>query len=73
MAGTVSGGKLAAQTNKQRYGADFYRVIGAAGGHISTGGGFAKNRKLAQEAGRKGGKASRRTFSRSKGLTLDQL
>ena len=32
MAGTVAGGKLAAQTNREKYGADFYRRIGAIGG-----------------------------------------
>lgn len=60
MAGTVSGGRKAAQTNKQRYGMNFYEVIGAMGGRKSTGGGFAKNKALAQSAGRKGGMASRR-------------
>ncbi len=60
MAGTITGGRKAAQTNKQRYGMNFYEVIGAAGGRKSTGGGFAKNRELAKEAGRRGGKASRR-------------
>jgi general stress protein YciG len=60
MAGTKSGGKLAAQTNKQRYGMNFYVVIGAVGGRASSNGGFAVNRALAVEAGRKGGKVSRR-------------
>ena len=60
MAGTKLGGIRAAQTNKQRYGANFYEVIGKAGGTISRGGGFAKNRALAVEAGRRGGQASRR-------------
>lgn len=61
MAGTQEGGRQAAATNKQRYGLDFYRLIGSKGGKISRGGGFAMNRDLAVEAGRKGGKASRRT------------
>ena len=60
MAGTQSGGRKAAQTNKQRYGAQFYEVIGRRGGAISRGGGFAKNPELARVAGRKGGQASRR-------------
>lgn len=60
MAGTAGGGKKAAATNKQRYGMNFYEVIGRKGGTISRGGGFAKNRQLAVEAGRKGGRASRR-------------
>lgn len=61
MSGTVEGGKLAAATNKQRYGLEFYKGIGRKGGKISRGGGFASDRDLAREAGRKGGMASRRT------------
>ena len=61
MAGTVAGGRKAAATNKIRYGLSFYKQIGGKGGKISRGGGFAMNRDLAIEAGRKGGKASRRT------------
>jgi general stress protein YciG len=60
MAGTKLGGHKAAATNKQRYGLNFYEQIGAKGGKISRGGGFAMNRELAVEAGRRGGKASRR-------------
>jgi general stress protein YciG len=61
MAGTVAGGKKTAATNKMRYGMDFYKLIGHKGGKVSRGGGFAANRDLAMEAGRKGGLASRRT------------
>lgn len=61
MAGTKMGGRKAAVTNKQRYGLNFYEQIGRTGGKISRGGGFATDRKLAVEAGRKGGKASRRS------------
>ncbi|HSX41266.1 MAG TPA: KGG domain-containing protein [Candidatus Saccharimonadales bacterium] len=60
MAGTKYGGVKAAQTNKQRYGMNFYMTIGAMGGRKSRGGGFAKNPDLARAAGRKGGMASRR-------------
>jgi general stress protein YciG len=60
MAGTQMGGRKAAATNKERYGLHFYEQIGRKGGQISTGGGFAVNRELAVEAGRRGGKASRR-------------
>lgn len=60
MAGTVDGGKQAAVTNKQRYGVDFYRMIGHKGGQISKGGGFTQNSELARIAGAKGGRASRR-------------
>lgn len=61
MPGTKTGGVNAAKTNKQRYGDDFYQKIGAMGGAKSRGGGFANDPELAREAGRKGGKASRRT------------
>ena len=60
MAETKKGGRKAAQTNKERYGDKFYKRIGEAGGRISRGGGFAIDRQLAMEAGRKGGKAPRR-------------
>ena len=57
MAGTKMGGVKAAATNKQRHGLHFYESIGRMGGKISRGGGFATNRELAVEAGRRGGKA----------------
>lgn len=60
MAGTKLGGQKAALTNKARYGLNFYENIGRAGGTKSRNGGFAKNRALAVEAGRIGGRASRR-------------
>lgn len=60
MAGTREGGLKAAATNKLRYSDEFYRLIGAAGGAKSTGGGFAANHELARKAGRKGGKAKRK-------------
>lgn len=60
MAGTVIGGKTAAKTNKEKHGADFYKRIGAMGGKKGTTGGFYANRELAKQAGRKGGKKSRR-------------
>lgn len=60
MPGTMKGGKKAANTNKTRHGSDFYARIGAKGGKKSRTGGFAANRELAREAGRKGGKISRR-------------
>jgi general stress protein YciG len=63
MAGTHAGGVKAADTNKRRYGDDFYDVIGRMGGQSGdpTRKGFAANRALAIEAGRKGGKAPRRS------------
>lgn len=61
MAGTRDGGKAAAKTNKEKYGIDFYSKIGAKGGKLGKTGGFFANRDLAREAGRKGGRISRRT------------
>ncbi|MGH7237292.1 MAG: hypothetical protein ACREGF_02040 [Candidatus Saccharimonadales bacterium] len=61
MAGTVTGGKAAANTNRKKYGADFYAKIGAAGGKKGRTGGFYANRKLAALAGAKGGRISRRS------------
>ena len=60
MPGTVAGGRKAAQTNKTRHGKEFYARIGAIGGKKGHTGGFAANRDLAREAGRKGGLISRR-------------
>lgn len=61
MAGTVEGGRKAAARNKEKYGEDFYRRIGADGGKKGTTGGFFANRELARKAGAKGGRISRRT------------
>lgn len=61
MAGTVTGGRSAAKTNKEKYGADFYAKIGAKGGRKGRTGGFFANRELARIAGAKGGRISRRT------------
>lgn len=61
MAGTKAGGEAAAKTNKQKYGADFYAKIGAAGGKKGRTGGFYANRELARIAGARGGRVSRRT------------
>lgn len=60
MAGTRKGGLKCAQTNKERYGTDFYKKIGAKGGAKSIGGGFAYIPGLAQSAGAKGGAISSR-------------
>jgi general stress protein YciG len=60
MSGVREGGLKAVQTNKKKYGEDFYVKIGKLGGIKSRGGGFASNIELAREAGRKGGSASRR-------------
>lgn len=60
MAGTKEGGKKAAATNKKKYGIEFYAHIGRKGGRNGHTGGFAANPELAKEAGRKGGKISKR-------------
>lgn len=61
MAGTIEGGKKAAETNKRVYGKDFYGKIGQKGGRLGRTGGFYANRELARTAGSKGGQISRRT------------
>ena len=70
MAGTKDGGAKAAQTNKNKYGSDFYASIGAKGGKRGKTGGFASDKKgddgltgreRARLAGSKGGRISRRT------------
>jgi general stress protein YciG len=61
MAGTKAGGQAAAQTNKKKYGPDFYAKIGAKGGKLGRTGGFYANRDLARQAGSVGGRISRRT------------
>ncbi|MCA9349034.1 hypothetical protein KC878_02700 [Candidatus Saccharibacteria bacterium] len=72
MAGNAKGGKLAAKTNRQRHGADFYARIGAKGGRKSKTGGFASSvvgkdgltgRERAKLVGARGGTVSRRTKS----------
>ncbi len=61
MAGNKVGGVKAAQSNKERHGNDYYKRIGAIGGKKTGMKGFALNKELAREAGRKGGTISRRT------------
>jgi general stress protein YciG len=68
MAGTTLGGRLAAQKNKQRHGADFYSKIGRLGGRRGRSGGFAagsEGRKRASYYGAKGGSVSRRTSKKA--------
>lgn len=73
MSGTIAGGKLAAKTNKQRHGEDFFRTIGRKGGVNGHGsdykGGFASDkvgpdgmtgRERAKKYGAEGGRISRR-------------
>ena len=63
MSSTVSGGKLAAITNKKLYGKDFYKRIGRLGGSTpctKPSGFAAMSRERVSEIGRKGGRISRR-------------
>jgi general stress protein YciG len=60
MAGTKAGGQKAAETNKRKYGKDFYANIGREGGKNGHTGGFAANPMLARIAGSKGGRLSKR-------------
>ena len=63
MAGTVQGGRRAAQRNKEKYGENFYKTIGARGGKNSRNGGFAAGdagRERARYWGAIGGRISRR-------------
>ena len=64
MAGTKDGGIKAANTNKAKYGQDFYARIGRKGGQLGRTGGFWANRELARQAGAIGGRRSRRTKAR---------
>ena len=67
MAGTKIGGQRAAQTNKKRYGSDWYARIGQIGGKNGNTGGFAANPELAKIAGAKGGRHSKRGPAKRKG------
>lgn len=61
MSGTKTGGAKAAQTNKEKFGADYYANIGAMGGRAKNPNkGFGQNRELASRVGRIGGLKSRR-------------
>jgi len=66
MAGTKAGGRKAAETNKKKYGSDFYARIGREGGANGNTGGFAageEGRARARKYGAIGGRISRRTGS----------
>ena len=69
MSGSRDGGRKAAETNKQKYGKDFYANIGRKGGKNGRTGGFASEKpgkdgltgpERAKIAGTKGGKRSKR-------------
>ena len=71
MAGTKAGGQKAAATTKKKYGKGFYAEIGRKGGQNGHTGGFAANPELAKEAGRKGGKISKRGKAKKIGFKED--
>lgn len=73
MTGTHEGGKLAAKKNKELHGEDFYKRIGKIGGQNSTTGGFAANRELASEAGKIGGRISKRGKAKKDGDNEDKV
>lgn len=64
MSGTRQGGLKAAQTNKRKYGSDFYAMIGAKGGKNGHTGGFYHSKANGLDthvtAGAKGGTISRK-------------
>jgi general stress protein YciG len=61
MAGTTVGGLKTVETNKKKYGEDFYVKIGAKGGSVKgLKKGFAANPELARKAGAKGGSVTKR-------------
>lgn len=59
-AGHARAGRLGGQTTAEEYGAEFYHEIGRKGGSVSSGN-FKNDPKRASLAGRKGGKARRRS------------
>ena len=65
MAGTKAGGVAASETNRLKYGHDFYSRIGSKGGRLGRTGGFYANRELARKACAIGGRISRRGASKN--------
>lgn len=61
MAGTKAGGIAASHTNRKVHGSTFYADIGSVGGRARVPKGFAcMPREKVSEAGRKGGRISKR-------------
>lgn len=73
MSGTKAGGKKAAETNKAKYGPDFYAQIGRKGGRNGHTGGFAANPELAKIAGAIGGRKSKRGKAKPKETTAERI
>lgn len=55
MSGTKAGGNKTAQKLIEKYGKDYFKNMGRKGGKVCVPKGFAMNKELAREAGRKGG------------------
>lgn len=72
MSGNKVGGSKARETNKAKYGSDYYAQIGRIGGHNGHTGGFAANTELAKEAGRLGGLKSKRPKGVKRNLAAEQ-
>lgn len=65
MSGTKAGGLKCALKNKELHGDDWYKIIGQIGGRVKgLKKGFAANPELAETAGAKGGRISRRGKSK---------
>lgn len=64
MSGTKAGGAKVAETNKSKYGSDYYQRIGAMGGKKKVPKGFAINRELARTAGAAGGRVTKKDYKR---------
>jgi hypothetical protein len=65
MGGTKAGGLKASRTNKEKYGENFYAIIGAEGGKKGHTGGFAYWKSIGRNdliasAGRRGGQIGHR-------------
>lgn len=60
MAGNHDQGIAARDTNRKKYGADYYQQLGHLGGRKSKGGGFANDPERASKLGKIGGAKSKR-------------
>ena len=68
MSGSRLGGLKAAETNKQKYGREFYQNIGRKGGKACVPKGFAlMDIEKIKNAGRRGGKISKRHKAKNNG------
>lgn len=71
MPGTKAGGRKAAETNRKKYGREFYAEIGRKGGRNGHTGGFAANPELARRVGKIGGKISKRGPAKNKTIECE--